>query len=47
MAEGLVVGENDELPTLQHELDVSDRCVDGQELPVEGAVVGLSWCQLL
>ena len=32
MAERLVVDEDEELPTLQHEAEVANRGVDGQQL---------------
>ena len=45
--EGLVVGENEELPALPHKLEVSNRGIDGQQHPVEGAVAGHGRRQLL
>ena len=42
-----MVDEDKELPALQHEPEVSNRGVDGQQLPFKGAVVGLGRRQLL
>ena len=47
VAERLVIGEEDELPILQHEVEVVDGGVDGEQLPVEGAVMSLCRQQLL
>ena len=42
-----MVGENEDLPALKHKSEVSNCSEDGQQLPVEGAVVGLGRSQLL
>ena len=41
IAERLVVGEDEELPNLQHEAEVADRGIDRQQLPVEGPVASV------
>ena len=40
-AERIVVSEDEELPTLQHEAKVADHDVNNQQLPVQGPVPSL------
>ena len=45
MKDWLVVGENKELPALQHQAEVTNGDMDGPQLPVDCAVAGLGRCQ--
>jgi hypothetical protein len=42
----LVVCKDHEIASLQHVTEVANRCHDGQQLPVEGAVVCLGFAEL-